>query len=558
MEQFSGYFDNSNPMTNWKTFWKNSKVIEDGKLKYTGGWKVDTPEFEVLKGDKGLIAMNEARLHGMSTVLPRLFKTMDEQDGLVFQYEVKLQSGLECGGAYVKLLLADDGSEKVKVSTIDSADEFSNETPYVIMFGPDKCGENNKIHLIIKDGDDNEHHLRNPPMAKTERILSTLYTLNIKKDGNFEIRINGDVVRAGSVFDPLDFDYNDETGKTPEFINDPTDIKPENWVDEEFIDDSETTKPEDWDETQPYLIKDMNAEIPADWDVNASEQIPDPSNLKPEDWDDEEDGEWVQKLVDNPECLKHGCGEWIRPMVKNPNFKGKWVQPKIANPEFKGEWKQKQIPNPDYSEPEFELANIAGIGFDLWTMNKGIMFDNIYLGHYIDEAEDFGNATFIPKFEAEHNVYEIMANEAREKYQLEMEKAQKQAKLDDFNVERLSKMSYSGIFGEFKNIIAMAVLDFIAELQMFIGEIVDNPVETFLQRPGDAVWFSSIVLGTLGSIMAVWSIIINLFGFAGNATPQVAETKKSKRKQSNGKTPKVAGSKSTSSKKNSTKAKKRT
>lgn len=186
MEQFSGYFDDSNPMTNWHTFWKSSKALgDDGLLKYRGGWNVDVPDFEVFKGDKGLIALNEARLHGMATILPKLFKTMDEQDGLVFQYEVKLQNGLECGGAYVKLLLADDESEKVKVMSIDSADEFSNETPYVIMFGPDKCGDNNRIHLIIKDEDDNEHHLRDPPLAKTDRILSTLYTLNIKKDGHF-------------------------------------------------------------------------------------------------------------------------------------------------------------------------------------------------------------------------------------------------------------------------------------------------------------------------------------------------------------------------------------
>lgn len=44
--------------------------------------------------------------------------------------------GLECGGAYLKLL-----RDNKKLH----ADEFSNASPYVIMFGPDKCGATNKV-----------------------------------------------------------------------------------------------------------------------------------------------------------------------------------------------------------------------------------------------------------------------------------------------------------------------------------------------------------------------------------------------------------------------------
>jgi calnexin len=46
------------------------------------------------------------------------------------------QDGLECGGAYMKLL---------KDSKALHAEEFSNTSPYVIMFGPDKCGATNKV-----------------------------------------------------------------------------------------------------------------------------------------------------------------------------------------------------------------------------------------------------------------------------------------------------------------------------------------------------------------------------------------------------------------------------
>ena len=53
--------------------------------------------------------------------------------------------GLECGGAYMKLL---QDNKKLH------AEEFSNASPYVIMFGPDKCGATNKVRrclMILKE-----------------------------------------------------------------------------------------------------------------------------------------------------------------------------------------------------------------------------------------------------------------------------------------------------------------------------------------------------------------------------------------------------------------------
>lgn len=47
-----------------------------------------------------------------------------------------IPDGLECGGAYMKLL---QDNKKLH------AEEFSNASPYVIMFGPDKCGATNKV-----------------------------------------------------------------------------------------------------------------------------------------------------------------------------------------------------------------------------------------------------------------------------------------------------------------------------------------------------------------------------------------------------------------------------
>jgi hypothetical protein len=74
-----------------------------------------------------------------------IVKELDEpvslKDGtVVLQFETRLQEGLECGGAYLKYLRPQEAGWK--------PNEFDNESPYTIMFGPDKCGATNKVHFI--------------------------------------------------------------------------------------------------------------------------------------------------------------------------------------------------------------------------------------------------------------------------------------------------------------------------------------------------------------------------------------------------------------------------
>jgi hypothetical protein len=66
----------------------------------------------------------------------KLAKPIDLTKGFTFQYEVLLTSGLECGGAYVKLL---SETSDLTITALDG------DTPYSIMFGPDKCGTTNKV-----------------------------------------------------------------------------------------------------------------------------------------------------------------------------------------------------------------------------------------------------------------------------------------------------------------------------------------------------------------------------------------------------------------------------
>lgn len=229
------------------------------------------------------------------------------------------------------------------------------------MFGPDRCGGTNKVHFIFqhknpKTGKHEEKHLVSPPLARMVKTTS-LYTLIVRPDQTYEIRINGDKASSGSLLENFDPSVN-----PPAEIDDPKDVKPANWVETATIPDPDAKKPEDWDEDAPALIVDEDAVKPADWYENEEQMIEDPDATKPADWDDEEDGVWVPASIPNPKCeTASGCGPWTRPRIANPNYKGRWSAPMIDNPEYKGVWKPRKIANPDYYEDKTP-ANFEPIG----------------------------------------------------------------------------------------------------------------------------------------------------------------------------------------------------
>lgn len=207
-----------------------------------------------------------------------------------------------------------------------------------------------KVHFIFKHknpktGEYEEKHMNSPPPARIVKT-STLYTLIVKPNQTFEVRINGDRVKNGTLLEDFTPRVN-----PPKEIDDAKDVKPDDWVDQARIPDPEAKKPEDWDEDAPYEIVDEDAKKPDDWLDNEPTVIPDPEAQKPDDWDDEEDGDWIPPTVSNPKCDEvSGCGEWKPPMKKNPNYKGKWTAPLVDNPAYKGVWQPRKIKNPDYFE----------------------------------------------------------------------------------------------------------------------------------------------------------------------------------------------------------------
>jgi calnexin len=90
-------------------------------------------------------------------------------------------------------------------------------------------------------------------------------------------------------------------------------------------------------------------------------------------------------------------------MIKNPKYKGKWSAPLIDNPEYKGEWKPRKIANPNYFEDltPSNFGKIGAVGFELWSMQDGFLFDNIYIGHSENDAATLAKETWAVKKEIE-------------------------------------------------------------------------------------------------------------------------------------------------------------
>jgi calnexin len=372
----------------WKNSWEVSSLPS-----VSGKWKVETTgPPQGIPGQKMNFMQTEKSYYGLSTA----FSTPFDPDGktIVVQYEVRLQDTLECGGAYIKLFHKDNF---VPAS-------LSNQSRYIIMFGPDKCGSTNKVHFIFrhrnpKTGVYEEKHMTETNAIKSDKITH-LYTLIVRPDNSFEILIDAESVRQGDLLKDFAPSVN-----PPKEIDDPTDVKPADWVDDEKIDDPSARKPDDWDESQPEYIKDPEKlEPPPGWLLDEPKFVPDAAAQAPEDWDEVIHGPWEPPTVANPKCdTAPGCGPYDPPLIKNSAFKGKWRPPKIPNPAYKGRWRARQIRNPDYFEDKTpsKFEPIIGAGFELWSIQKNLGFGNVFLGHNEEAVHKWNKEHFVPKFKIE-------------------------------------------------------------------------------------------------------------------------------------------------------------
>jgi calnexin len=377
----------------WVKSQAKKEGISEDIAKYDGEWQIEGAGKDGLVGDKGLVLKSKAKHAAIASSLLKPFNF--DTKPLIVQYEVIFQDGQECGGAYLKLL--SQGPETQNLNN------FHDKTPYSIMFGPDKCGNDHKLHFIFKhrnplNGSLEEKHCKKPKERIEDAFsdkLPHLFTLVLQPDNTFEISLDRKIVNSGSLLE--DFT---PTVNPPKEIDDPNDKKPEDWDEREKIADPEAVKPDDWDEDAPAQIVDESAVMPEGWLENEPTHIPDPDAKKPDDWDTEMDGEWEPPLIDNPLCKDAvGCGSWEPPLINNPEFKGKWRAPLIDNPNYKGKWRPRRIANPEFFEDKhpFKMQAVSAVGFELWSMSKDIFFDNVIITDDLAVADHWAAATFDKK-----------------------------------------------------------------------------------------------------------------------------------------------------------------
>ncbi len=337
-----------------------------------GEWKWTAGEWHADKNDKGIKTGQDARFYGISAKLSEPFSNKGKD--LVVQMSVKHEQDLDCGGAYIKLL-----------GDIDQK-KFGGDTPYSVMFGPDVCGPSNrKTHVIFNYPPKNDNLLIKEEVRTETDKLSHLYTLHVKSDNSFEVFIDQESVRKGKLEEAWDF-------LAPKQIKDPNVSKPSDWVDAKKIPDPTDVKPEGYDD------------VP--------KEIPDPDAKKPDDWDDEEDGEWEA------------------PMIDNPDYKGPWRPKMIDNPDYKGEWVHPMIPNPDYAEDPELHARCNGcthVGFELWQVKSGTVFDDIIVTDSLEEAQEYAAKTFLKKKGPEKAAFDAVEEARIQKEKEEREKAEAEA-----------------------------------------------------------------------------------------------------------------------------------
>jgi calreticulin len=322
---FEETFSSADYTKNWVTStWKGPNGPAGTWTHTSGEWSSNADMA------KGIATTTDFNYHSISSKIAKPFSTKGKT--LVLQFSVKheKQEGSFCGGGYIKLLGSD----------LDQPN-FGGDAPYKIMFGPDICGYDvSRIHVIFNFQGEN--------LLRTEDIklnyddknkLTHLYTLVVNSDNSYEVFLDKNSKAKGQLHDDWKF--------PPKSKDDPSDSKPKDWVDEKMMDDPDDKEPSDW-------VKEQ--------------QIKDPEASKPEGWDDDEDGDWEA------------------PMIDNADFKGAWKAKRIDNPAYKGEWKAKQLPNADFVEDVYPYDDVGSVGFELWTVNAGSLFDNIFVADNLDAA----------------------------------------------------------------------------------------------------------------------------------------------------------------------------
>jgi len=125
-----------------------------------GEWEWTTGRWTGHKDRKGIRTTQDARFYAITSKLAKPFDNTGKT--LVYQFKVKHEQTIDCGGGYAKLLPSDVSVEK-----------FNGDTPYTIMFGPDICGySTKKVHAIFNHEGENLQKKNRKSNARKMNLLT--------------------------------------------------------------------------------------------------------------------------------------------------------------------------------------------------------------------------------------------------------------------------------------------------------------------------------------------------------------------------------------------------
>lgn len=305
-----------------------------------------------IEKDKGLQTTQDSRFYAISARFPPF---SSKGRPLVLQYTVKHEQKMDCGGGYVKVFPAG----------VDQR-QLNKKSPYYIMFGPDICGYDiTKVHVILQFK--NQYHENKKSIRCKVDGYTHLYTLVLRPDLSYEVRIDGRVAESGDI----EYDWNLESLKS---AAKKTDTEQRGW------------EQKDWD--KQFLEAGAGA---------------------PSDWNSKLDGDMEMQA---PLLQKPPYQDGLKPEGIDSNV---WLhrKPKDAN----------YLAESDLAE----FDDIGAIGLELWQVRSGTIFDNFLITDDEEYAQKFGKATWGETKGPEKEMDEIQGKEemklAREQDEAELPRA---------------------------------------------------------------------------------------------------------------------------------------
>lgn len=161
--------------------------------------------------------------------------------------------------------------------------------------------------------------------------------------------------------------------------------------------------------------------------LEADFELVDPKSTVAEDrpawWDDRE-------YIPDPTAVP-ALGEdettWKAPLIKNPKYQGAWKRSAVT-----------QYPIRD------QLLPVAGVGFELWSVEGGVLFDNILVTQDLDLYQKFTEATWKVKHQMESKKLSELLSSASTPLDLKMKLGRQ-----DFDWIMAEEIQPSGIFEKY-------------------------------------------------------------------------------------------------------------